>query len=506
MKNLILVYLFLIYLFTTSAQDFTPVWGPVYKADGGLFGNFHLLGIDGDHYYVVEGNRKKSSLVEYDLNHNLVSKKELNLEYDKKKISVEGILETQKGKFGFVNAFDSKKKEWSFFAFPFVNGDFQEPREAFKHNFNVQYSLTLFGVSSSTNNDINELALSHDSSKVVFANFLSSKDKNAFDQVAVSVFDHEMNLLWSKIQEFPYADKHLVIKQTAVSNDGKAYVIGRVEDKFKINEPKLDYSYKIFRISEDSYDEWTIDLGSDLGVSEAGIYSSIGGNDFIVCGFYTDNVKRSGYQGVFFVKGNNEMGLEDPKIHGFEKSILEELTREKDIEKGKGISGDYDINLFVSLGNEGIGFLAEYLFTSQEQKFRDGEWHTEWRFHSDNIVYPRFNLNGDLLDLKIIKKEYSSLSELTTGYNYALTDDQLFLVFNDKKSRSDDPKGKTRWTYTDLIILDNKTGDIDFKETIFNSKDIELDFVPYLSEFDKNIMLLGCRSAKKYSFATLRLK
>ena len=49
-------------------------------------------------------------------------------------------------------------------------------------------------------------------------------------------------------------------------------------------------------------------------------------------------------------------------------------------------------------------------------------------------------------------------------------------------------------------------GEIVYNETLFNSKEIDLTFIPSMSDYSGNVLILGSIGRKEYAFGTIELK
>lgn len=519
MKRLTLIYSFLI-LFTVSGftQNYEVDWGPTYKKEGGLFSTLKLVGVYGDNYYAVSSTRKNSTLLKFDKTHKLVSNKSIAKKYEGEKIYFDKFIDTKSGTYAYMPLIG--KKKWSMLVSKFDGNDFGEIKNIYSQEFQQKrISLYGFGINSDAGN---KLVVSLDENKVAFTNILSMKEKNTEETMAVAVFNADLKVEWKKEQKFGYKDKSLVIKQTVVSPDGVVYVLATISDKAKLlsgkkkskkdedkskNLPK--YHYSIFRITKSDFKEFKVELNdAELAPIDIAMYfPGKGENDMIVSGFYTDSERKSGIKGVFFASGNGQNGLDKITVSEFKDDFLEGIASDKSIKKDRGLSTSYDIDNFIHFENGEIGFIAEnYYVTSHTTTDANGNTRTTYTYHSKSLIIPRFSKEGKLLNIQKIKKGFSSSSPALVSYSMAVANDKIYLIFNDYKTKDErkDMKGKRRWIYTDLVIINNK-GTILHNETLFNSEDIELNFVPFMSEYSSDMMIIGSLGRKKYAFGSMEL-
>lgn len=518
MKKLISA-LILSLLFTTFgiSQDYSVEWGPSYKKDGGLFSSNRLMGIYDNHYYSLSTTRKGSTLLKFDMSHKLVSNKSISKKYEGEKIYFSKFVDTKNGTFGYMP--QVVKKKWRMLVSKFDGNDFGEIKEIYSHDFERK-RISLYGMGINADAS-NKLIVSMDKSKVAFTNILSMKEKNTEETMAVAVFDADLKIQWEKKQKFGYKDKGIKIKQTVIDENGVVYVLAVISDKAKKIGKKLKkdkdkakhlpkYDYSIFRITENDMKEFKVELKDPTiaPIDIAMYFPEKGTEEMIVSGFYTDSERKSGIKGVFYASGNGNDGIKNIKTDKFEDEFIEDLVSRRALKKDRGLSSSYNIDHFIHFANGEIGFVAEhYYVTSHTTTDAQGRTRTSYTYHSNTLIIPRFSKDGDLLNIQKVKKRFSSSSPAIVSYAMAVVDGKTYFVFNDFKSKDEisEMKGKRRWRYTDMVVLDEKN-EIEFNETLFNSKEIDLTFIPSMSDYSSNVIILGSMSRKKYAFGTLRLK
>lgn len=523
MKNLIVV-IGLTFLFSLPvfSQDYKIDWGPSYKREGGIWASNNIIGVYGNHYYTLNKSRKSSTLLKFDMKHKLISTKSVERKFKGEKISFDNFIDTKNGTYAYMKQL--KNGTWRVLISKFDGNDFGEIKEVFSHDFEMKYvSLYGFGINQDA---INKLVVSMNEKYVAYTNTLSMKEKNGKEEkTVVAVFDENMKLVWNKEQSFGYKDKKMVIQQTVVDGNGVVYVLASVSDKARKLVPdigkgkknKVDeksknlpkFHYSIFRITDDDFKEFKIELDdSELAPIDIAMYFPEKGKDeMIVSGFYTDSERKSSIKGMFYVSGNNENGIENVQISPFEDEFLEDIVSKRSLEKDRGLSSTYRIDDFIHFSDGSLGFIAEQYYVSvHTYTDSQGRTRTSHTYHSNTILIPRFSKDGELLNVQKIKKGFSSSSSWEASYSIAVANDKIYLVFNDFKSKDErkEMKGKRRWRYTDLVVM-NLDGEIEFNETLFNSNEIDLTFVPFMSDYSGNTLIIGSVGRKKYAFGTIKL-
>ena len=525
MKKILLLALFCLSFSIQSysqKSEYSVDWGPSYKKEGGLFSTNKLVGIYGKHYYTLSRTRKNSTLLKFDLNHKLVSNKGISKKFEGEKIYFNNFIDTKKGTYAYMP--QMAKGKWKMLISKFDGNDFGDIKEVYSHDFTIK-RISLYGMGM--NHDAtNKLVTSLDDNRVAYTNILSMKEKNKDEEeMVVAIFDAEMNLEWDKRQRFGYKDKKMVIKQTVVDKNGVVYVLAAISDRAKKlggkdkkkrkdedgeksrNLPQFHYS--IFRITKDDMEEFKVKIGDDLAPVDIAMYfPDENTSEMIVSGFYTDAQRKSGIKGMFYASGNSDKGIVNIKINEFEEEFIKDLANKRALKKDRGITTNYSIDDFIQYSDGSIGFVAEeYYVTVHTYTDSQGRTKTTYTYHSNELLIPRFSAEGELMNIQKIKKHFSSSSPSIVSYSIALANDKIYLVFNDFKTKDEakDMKGKRRWRYTDLVVMSND-GEILYNETLFNSKEIDLTFIPGMSDYSGNVLILGSIGRKEYAFGTVELK
>jgi hypothetical protein len=499
---------------SVDAQDIK--WGPHYKKEGGLFARYNVVGSDDDHYYLNMRPRKKGgTLLKFDYNHKLKSTTNIDLKYGKEKLIPQSFIKTASKTFAYMPKYD--KGEFQVYVSEFNSGKFGKVRKAHEHKYKKQVKVFYFGLSTYTNRDAggNKLKVSKNKKYVAFSNAYSTIDKKTLDKIGFVVFDENMKVVWKKEQDFPYRDKDFNVKQVIVSNKGEIFFTATVSEKKKRKDKdknELQFEYKVFHITEGSMSEVDIKLARKNQVNDAGLFIQEATNQVYLGGFYTEYGKKTAINGTFF--GEVDVESKDVLIntHKFTDDFMEGLARKKDIEKGRGISYSYNIGEMISFSNGTFSFLAENYYVTTHTTYSNGKSRTYYVYHSNAIVIPRFDKDGELINIEKIDKKFSSRSSAEVSYSSNAYDGKIFIVFNDAKTKAEKKdikksgmkKGRR---FTDLCIIDAE-GKIGERKTIFTNKETDSFYVPMLSFDHKDKLVLGTVTAmfKKYKFGTMRMK
>lgn len=528
LKILVFFFLGMLAFNTVDAQGINVDWGPKYKRPGGTFGDFKFLGIYGDYYYLVVQTRRENILLQYGMDHKLVDKTELKFRHNNYRLEIKDIVTTKEGPFIYMHYYSDQHREWSVYASKFEDGFFSNPKEIFYESFDdlprarISRAYDRFTLLPVTQKD---LVLSQDSNFVAFVNVIPSQDYRQDDVISVAVWDSKMKLAWQAYFDFKFGDRDYDIKDAVVSNSGEVYFLASVDKRYdlrgkpiSIKEKNLpNYVYNIYKVTEDEIIENDIDIGRGNAIVDAGLFIEDETTDEILLGgFYTTNDHKTRLKGVFFTSGTKNLEMGDAKIHEFNRRFLEGLASSRAINKNKGLPYNFDIKNLLRFDDGTMGFIAEnsYVTTSTTPSSIGyggingglGNNTLTYTFHTNDIIIPRFDSSGELINIEKIDKSFRSENVTHTSYSLATVDNKTYLIFNDRKSRSETKKIKKKGRrFTDMAVI-GPNGAIEYHETIFSNKEIDLPFVPSLSDFSEDYMIIGGALGTKFTFGKIDLK
>ncbi len=492
MKKTILLCITFLFIFSSiDAQKIK--WGPHYKKEGGLYSNFFVVGHDAKHYYVnMRPKKKGGTLLTFDYNHKLVSNKKIQLKYNGKKITPSSFIKTNSKTFAYMWQYDKKQKKYHNLVAEFNKGKFGKVKKIFEENREGG------GYRTSANKKY-----------VVFYSHIENKSKA--DEIKITVFDENLKKVWKKTQKFPYRDKDLVIDDFLVSDEGKIFISTFYRDrrKKKDKEDDIQSTFKIFKVTEGDFSEIAVTLKNKDKINEANLFLQPATNDVYLGGFYSEYGKKKRVSGVFFGKIDIHSEAVELATHKFSEEFMEGLATKKQIKKDKGVSYSFDILKWITFDDGSFSFIAEKLYTKTHQTYSNGQWRTYYTYHSDEIIIPRFNTQGDLIHIEKIEKNFGSRAIIERSFAYIPYDGKIYLVFNDYKKRAERKEVKNSGIkkgsrYTDICII-NQDGKVEKRKTIFTNKEVDSFFVPSLSFSEGNKLVIGTRKMKKYKFGTLKL-
>jgi len=524
-------YLLSFFLFISSLSLIAQVsnrkieWGEKLKTKGF---NYKFLGLTGDTYQMVFKPDKENRLITHSLNHDIISDEDFDYVYNKQRLKIHGSIKTKSSSFVYMHQYNKKYKEWVLHVSEYKNNIYTEPKEVYfqeidfdksrlRQSFEYYNNQGRNGVFSSGADG--GISISADSSKVAFINHLEAPRNGEQEGFAIAVFDDKMNLIWKDVFYHKYGKKGGSVTQKIVTNEGEVYILARVfqsnisgKVKSKKSKNLPSYNFNIAHINQEGILDHTIDLGNDVAAVGMGMFFPNNNTDqYLLSGFYTnDEFGSNRINGVFFTYGDKNFEKNEVKVHEFEKDFLDNLTTNRSIKKGKGVKTTFRIKDMLEYRDGTIGFIAEESFTrdlSSANNFNNPNGFSNIRsrtvYYTNNIIIPKFDSEGNLLNIQKIEKEFQNESPRTTSYSLAINKGKAYIVFNDFKKRKEKKalkkKGKL---FTDLVII-NENGEIETRETLFSNKDIDLFFNTVFSGYNEDVMLIGTASGRKYQMGTL---
>ena len=519
LKHVIIIFLACLISSDISGQTLLR-WGQSHKIKGN--GEvYKFLGILGDSYYVVQKPNDDNLVQRFSLDHQLISEKEYKYIRSGQRLKIHGAVETVSGAFLYSHVFSRKYKEWIIQASKLEYGEFAQPEEIYFQEIDIANSR-LNRVFRNYEYDFGQvdggLIVSEDSTKVAFINIIPGDDFKDEDVIAIGVFDQDLNLLWKDVFYYDFGDRRYGIEQQVVTNSGEIYLVGKLDKderdekknnrkRKKENERKLpNYDYYLYNINQEGILSSRVDVGLGLAPVDVALFFPDRSTDqYLISGFYTDDEHRNRLKGIFFSYGDEEFQRTEMITHEFDTEFLAGLISDKNIEKGRGLEATYRIKDILNYRDGSIGFIAENSYIRDfSQTDIYGRWYDRTVFVSDEIIIPKFDTDGNLLNIQKITKDFSSQVAAYTSYAMAVNSGRTYLLFNDYKSgferRDLDRRGNL---FTDLVVLD-EWGRFIGAETLFTDREIELEFNPELCDFDQNVFLIGSKRGNRLSFTTLR--
>ncbi|NNE27179.1 MAG: hypothetical protein HKN09_10075 [Saprospiraceae bacterium] len=520
---LLLVILFIVS--ALSAQWTDVSWGPVYKKDSGLFSGYRFIDIDDDGYYVLHEDNNGQTIVHYDLNHRIVSVNALMLRSPFQPLLIQDIVRTKAGIFLILHYLDDRSKEWIMMASPFIEGEFRDPFQIYAQRHKLKPVDLRRAYEQFENAQADGMLVSEDSTKVAFLHILPGQDYKKDEYITVAVFDENLKLEWQSTHFYKFSKKEFEITQSEVSSDGKVFMVGWTHKKrsgskrgSRSEEYLPDFEYKLYEIREGEIIQDIVNIGDRVAPLDVALFfPDPKKSDFLLTGFYTDDNHKTRQKGLFFAKGHPDVGLLSSQITEFKARDLKNLVSDRAISKGKGLDLSYDINQLLRFDNGTLGFVAEknYVsYTNNNDYYNPyygyynsfyGPNYREPLFHTDDILIPVFDTEGNIMTIHKVEKDFTSSHRSRTSYAFAQANGSTFLIFNDRKSKDERKSANRRGSrFTDILRI-GPSGLIADRSTLFTNVELDLDFVTSNFANNDDTIIISSESNRRFAFGLMLL-
>lgn len=412
MQYLLLLTSLLLSIISIAQTPPSIEWGAENK---GSKASNHLAMLTDDYAYVYNSKLKEFTL--FDAAWNSQHKVKLSEGH-----LFRNFVETQAGLYALSfkrNEGDRSEGKWGLYQQKVNQAVFQEPKKLMSADIKLQ------GLNLITNKNA-QYALAQDintaENRIVITTTMDTEigvDAAVYD---ISVYDENLKLLWRKKQEFPYADFNLELFQLLINDDGEVFMLF---DHYSISDPgryvqkseaarRTRDGFKLFKIKENSLEEYDIELDDDVKLVSAAISTTSRWNESIAL------------FGLYALQEGTDWTIKGSCFISYDletKPIVntDDLGEEFYLEAENGLN---------SIGDSLVYHNAHYLY-----RFKKVAYYTEGRFcvlakrikNAHTTIAPLHLLLFFDEDGELIRKQefYTQQQELL------LKDNQLFLLSQD---------------------------------------------------------------------------
>lgn len=488
----------------------------------------NLIGNDMTGYYALRkgvgvgmlSNEGKIFIEKYNMGMKLAKTSEIKLEYKNKDLVLEDIKLIGDELYLFTSYRNKRKKINYLFAQTISKKSLR-----LKRDMKIIAQIPSRSQFSSSSFDIE---FSRDSSKILLFGQLPYK-ANKPERYQIQVCDKELNPIWKKDIELPYADARFTVENYRVDKEGNVHVLGMIyeESGRRTRRNGLPtYKYTLLTYSEDGAldKEYKIDLG-DKFITDLTFRIQKDGNP-VCAGFYSEKNSNS-VRGTYFFKINKETGeLYNQGIKEFEFEFLTELftdRQKKKAEKAEKDNNDkrqaelfeYDLDKLILRSDGGAVLVAEqYYVRVTDERFRDlatGYWQnrTNRHYHYNDVIVVNIGPDGDIDWATHVPKRQVTANDggYFSSYSVAVTGKAVYLVFNDN-SKNFNPDKPTNKIYSFngsrsiVALAEIKPDGTVSKYPLFSNREEGILTRPKMSkQTDSNELIIYGERNRKYKFA-----
>ncbi len=492
------------------------------------------IGANSQNYYFLrdkeggtfEINKRKALLERYDSNLKLAKVKELDLEYAKKRLTIEDAILMKNAFFAFYTFFNRTSNTKYLFAQKYDLNSLESIGDIIK--LSEQKETTLDEVSFG-------IKMSKDSTKLLIISHPTDTKENV--TFGINVYDSELHPLWNKSEILKYKVTAYSIEQYIVDNNANCYIVGQLYEKDKIKK-KGNYIYDILTYLNNGtkQDDYEIKQGEKYLTN---LTFSINKENELVCSGYYSEKDISSIKGVYyFILNPKDGSLKSQNFKPFDFQIRSEnlsdrgkrkaleAEKEKNIEKSAELN-NYEFKDFRLRSDNGGLLISEQIYTTQEGGNNNYNYNgygygnefglyspfgyrsqynyspTYYVHHFDHILVTNITPTGDIEWAKKINKEQEIINNMinNTSFVSGLAAEKLFFIFN-----GFNPDEKTKKSGEQLVLVQiSKTGEIDY-HTIMNLKLQNVVIMPkYCRQISNTEVLLYGENNKEFQLFKLKI-
>lgn len=478
----------------------------------------YALKSDGKGFYGLNSN---FIVQHYDNKMKLTHQEQIDLKYQDKDKDLEGTID-----FGdniiFLTSFINQKTKMKYLFMQSLNRNTLVLNDDIKKigeiNFEGETKFNSGGFGFNVSQDSSKL--------LVYYNKPYQNKEN--EEYGFTVFDIEINQLWSKEVVLPYSDKLFIVSDYIVDDDGNVHLLGRLyKDKIRSSKGgKPNYKYLLLSYYSDEAEpkEYEISL-KDEYITDLKI--AINENKIICAGFYSENAISSIKGSFFFGVDMNTKLISDISLKEFDLNfITQNLTDkqsakiEKKNAKGKNVEMyEYDLDNLILRDDGGVVLVGEQFFIQTVTSTSTGAngvriTTTNYYYHYNDIIVVNINPDGEIDWAQKIGKRQRTYNDggYYSSYALAVSGDKMYFVFNDNGKNllyngrgTLYPFSSTKNALAMLVVMDSEGNQK--REALFAQEKKSAILRPMLSnQIDKKSLVVYCTRKNLEKFVKITAK
>ncbi len=417
--------------------------GPEYKSKNALI---DIVAHDEDHFYTILEKRSivnmgvlagqpKAFLARFNNAMELEQETELEMEFEGNELDYERLF-MQNGNLYLFSSFMNKKQKVRYAFYQTIDKETLVPNKDIKKIAEVggdskkELKSTGFSVFRSKDNG----------KTVVYYDLPFAEDEN--ERYGVHVFDDQMNMLWTKEIELPFADENFYITSRKVAENGDVYIMGRLwKDKKEREKKEVNYKYVVIELTEEGtkLNQYEVDLDEKYVSS---MILRLNDQNELLCGGFYALFDSYGAMGSFFVKINRETGkITHKSFEPFDESfIVEDLDKKAKKKANRRMDKDKNVGISrlelddIVLREDGGGIIVgerRWIETRTTTDSR-GNTRTYYIYHNNDIILVNIDPNGNIeWNARIPKEQTMNNSDYFSSYLIAISGSDMLFIFND---------------------------------------------------------------------------
>lgn len=524
-RTFVLLFLLAIHVLSLQAQplNFSVQWGQEFEASRRSTLS-DIIGYDATGIYTIQArigfSKSDFTLEHYDKSFKPTHSFELEIKSGRDRATVNNIF-FLKGKLYMFYSFADRSVKKNVLSLQEIDKKTLTPTGDIKKIGEIDYAGK-----RQRNSGQFLYKLSRDSSKMLIV-YALPYNEDAPQKFGFHVLNSQLNTLWQKDIELPYADELFDISSFRVDNDGNAYMLGKVyNEKRKEKRRGLpNYRYEVIACRDGgaNLQQYPVSV-EDRFLTDMQI--EIQDAQTIVCaGFYSEKGTIS-IRGTYFLKVDAaSKQISAKNFKDFEIGFITQNMKRREAKRAarqekRGDDAElfeYDLDKLL-IGKDGSAVLiAEQYFVRSVTQYQSingrQTTNTVTYYYYNDIIAVKMDPSGEIVWSRKIPKTQMTREDggYYSSYALAIVKGNLCFIYNDNPDNltlEDDEKADNYNPSKSVVVVSSidPKGNVT-KKPILTSKDVEVITVPKVCEQISNteVVLFGKRK-KTQQFGLLKFK
>ena len=321
--------------------------------------------------------------------------------------------------------------------------------------------------------------------------FRVKTEKEKADKIGINVYDSNLNLIWKRKVQLPYATQYLENEDFAIDNEGSFYMTASIFNSAEEDKNKLKNTFRteVFKIKENPKEI----IKSKIELPGASISDAVLGLDkngkVRVSGFFMDTNDKVEASGVFSTI-LDETGLVSSTIKSaIPLEIAEKYALKREERINEGTQNDNDKKDFEDLKVNNVTFnkdgsmvlLGEQRYVESFTTSSSSGSRTTYKYFYRDIVTSKLSSDGTMnWFYRLPKNQTGARGKRSMSYSSFKNNGKHYLFYIDnftnlKRSFDEYPTkyfdGKKDFFYLTSYTINDATGEV-IKEPILTGSDI----------------------------------
>ncbi len=429
-KNISLPILFCFLLFSclvhSQKTDYPIKWSEnnVNQRNG-----YHsrVAGFTPNAYYILEGKKQDQALLKYDYDHQLLSIKDLDIDFEGDDIIFQSIANFKYKNILLGESGNENKKEYRVHYLELDDEIRSSDNQLLlSYDFSSEMSMS---IGDKFNKESSGFLMSPDSNYLALA-FVDESEKqlNTYQKYYLKVFDQNMELVWEKEVEFQFKGLKARIRKVLINNSGEVQLLARTPSP---NNGWPAYNYRLYHVTKDTV--YNTIVGEDeFATFNANMFNLPDGSSAVVgfCKPLHDGAKRKHFD--LFVSKYDPSGKErlSTRISLEDDLYLKDQGGNPMKRKRRKHLQYYFKDFLINHDDQQILLVAE-----KERHFTERCGAIDFpRITQTELVVFSLAFNGDYLWSTDVEKQMSfpNYSPNEMSYTLGFSNSHLHLVFADE--------------------------------------------------------------------------